>query len=250
MRARNWTFLLAAALLAAASTGCEAKKPDSAPASATATVAAPTKAAEAPPPKPAAVPDKPIPEALLAPEKAKEKAPDKFKAKFTTTQGDFVIEVTRAWAPNGADRFYNLLKLGYFEDIAVFRVVDGFMAQFGIHGSPKVNAAWREASIPDDPRKESNTRGYVTYAMRGPNTRTVQLFINFADNSRLDSQGFSPFGKVVEGMDIVDKLYKGYGEGAPTGAGPDQGRLQMQGNAYLRDEFPKLDYIKSAQIVK
>lgn len=209
----------------------------------------------APPERPAvtakpAVPSKPVAPALLEPEKATEKAPAKYKVKFVTTQGDVVFEVTRAWAPNGADRFYNLVKIGYFEDIAFFRVVDGFMAQFGIHGAPEVNTKWRMARIDDDPVKESNKRGYLTFATSGPNSRTVQMFINFKDNARLDASGFAPIGKVVEGMDIVDKLYKGYGEGAPRGDGPDQGRVQMQGNSYLRDNFPKMDYIKSASLLK
>ncbi len=197
-----------------------------------------------------AKPSKPIPPALLAPEKATEKAPDKYKVKFVTTKGDVVIEVTRDWAPKGADRFYNLVKLGYFEDIAFFRVIDNFMAQFGIHGEPKVNAAWRKARIDDDKAKESNKRGYVTFATSGPNSRTVQMFINFKDNTMLDSQGFSPFGKVVKGMDVVDKLYKGYGEGAPRGRGPSQPLVQRRGNAYLQKDFPKLDYIKSASLMK
>jgi peptidyl-prolyl cis-trans isomerase A (cyclophilin A) len=177
-------------------------------------------------------------------------APETFKAQFNTTKGKFVIEVTRSLAPNGADRFYNLVRSGYFTDIAFFRVVPGFMCQFGINGDPNVSAKWREAAIPDDPIKGSNTRGTITFATAGPNTRTTQLFINFADNSSLDGQGFAPFGKVVEGMDVVDKIYGGYGD-APQfgGQGPDQGRIQMEGNAYLKKDFPNLDYIKSATIV-
>lgn len=246
------SIALATAVLAAITLGCEA--PPSEPASKSAPKAQETKPAAtvAQPAKtvqPPAEPAKPTPPALLAPEKATEKAPASFKVKLDTTQGDIVIEVTRAWAPNGADRFYNLVKLGYFQDIAFFRVIDGFMAQFGIHGDPKVNTAWRMARIQDDPVKESNKRGYVTFATSGPNSRTVQMFINFGDNVRLDGQGFSPFGKIVTGMDVVDKLYKGYGEGAPAGAGPEQGRVQMQGNAYLKSSFPKLDYIKSASLV-
>jgi len=159
------------------------------------------------------------------------------------------VQVTRDWAPNGADRFYNLVKNGYYKDIAFFRVVAGFMAQFGIHGDPKLNTVWRDASIPDDPVKSSNTRGRITFATRGPNTRTVQLFINLADNARLDGMGFAPFGEVVAGMDIVDALYNGYGEGAPRGRGPDQGRLQGEGNAYLKADFGQLDYLVSADIL-
>ena len=156
--------------------------------------------------------------------------------------------MTRSLAPNGADRFYNLVQSGYFTDVEFFRVISGFMCQFGIHGDPKVSAAWREARISDDPVKASNIRGAITFATAGPNTRTTQLFINLADNKRLDGMGFSPFGKVTEGMDVVDKIYSEYGEGAPHGSGPDQGRIQEKGNAYLKKEFPKLDYIKSAAI--
>ncbi len=180
----------------------------------------------------------------------KEKAPDSFKAKFTTSKGDFTILVERAWAPLGADRFHALVKNGYFDDVRFFRVVGGFMAQFGIHGNPDVNKVWKEASIKDDPVVKSNLRGWVTYAMRGPNTRTTQLFFNFADKNKfLDSQGFSPFGQVVEGMDVVDKLYSKYGDGPPQGRGPNQARIQSEGNAYLEKNFKELDFIKSAQIV-
>jgi peptidyl-prolyl cis-trans isomerase A (cyclophilin A) len=188
---------------------------------------------------------------LLAPEKATEKAPATYKAKFETTKGDFVIDVTRAWAPEGADRFYNLVKIGFFDDVAFFRVVDGFMVQFGISGMPEVSTKWRNAKIPDDPVTQSNTRGMVTFATSGANSRTSQVFINFADrNTFLDGSGFAPFGKVSSGMDIVDALYKGYGEGAPKGRGPSQGRIQSDGNTYLKAEFPKLDYVKKAEILK
>ncbi|HWI59504.1 MAG TPA: peptidylprolyl isomerase [Bacillota bacterium] len=183
------------------------------------------------------------------PAKLTEKAPETFKAQFDTTKGKFTVEVTRSLAPNGADRFYNLVRSGFFKDVAFFRVIPGFMCQFGIHGDPSVSAKWRSAKIPDDPVKGSNTRGTITFATAGPNTRTTQLFINFADNSNLDGMGFSPFGKVTEGMDVVDKIYSGYGEGAPRGHGPDQGRIQMEGNAYLKKDFPNLDYIKAATIV-
>ncbi len=188
--------------------------------------------------------------ALLAPELATATAPAVFQAKFITTKGDFTVEVHRDWAPNGADRFYNLVKIGYFYNIAFFRDIAGFMVQFGIHGSPDVNAKWHNANIPDDPASQSNKRGFVTFATAGPNTRTTQLFVNFGDNGMLDSQGFAPFGQVVSGMDIVDGLYNGYGEGAPQGRGPDQGRLQGEGNAYLAKDFPLLDYVKTARLVK
>jgi peptidyl-prolyl cis-trans isomerase A (cyclophilin A) len=183
------------------------------------------------------------------PDKLTEKSPETFKVKFETTKGNFTVEVTRSLSPNGADRFYNLARSGYFKEVAFFRVIPGFMCQFGIHGDPKVAAAWREAKIPDDAVKGSNTRGAITFAMGGPNTRTSQLFISFGDNSRLDSSGFSPFGKVTEGMDVVDKINGEYGEGAPGGRGPNQQRIQMEGNAYLKKDFPKLDYIKSATVV-
>ena len=188
--------------------------------------------------------------ALVNPEIANEKAPDSFKAKFETTKGSFVVEVTREWSPHGADRFYNLVKIGYFTDIAVFRVIENFMAQFGISGDPRISAAWRQANITDDPVKQSNLRGFITFAMSGqPNSRSIQFFVNFKDNSRLDASGFSPFGKVIEGMETIDSIYKGYGEGAPRGKGPDQGTIQARGNEYLKADFPKLDYIKSASLL-
>src|SRR5436190_16453767 len=176
-------------------------------------------------------------------------APATFRARFETSAGDFVVEVHRDWAPNGADRFYSLVKSGYYDDARFFRVITGFMAQFGIHGDPHVAAVWRDARIPDDPVRQHNSRGAVSFATAGPGTRTTQLFINYADNSRLDGMGFSPFGRVVLGMDVVDRLYPGYGEGAPGGRGPNQGRIQAEGNAYLTREFPKLDRIKRTTIV-
>ena len=183
------------------------------------------------------------------PAKLTAKAPETFKAQFDTTKGKFTVQVTRSLAPNGADRFYNLVRSGYFTDIAFFRVIPGFMCQFGIHGDPNVSAKWREANIADDPVKGSNTRGAITFATAGPNTRTAQLFIDFGNNVGLDGQGFSPFGKVIEGMDVVDKINSEYGEGAPNGNGPNQGRIQMEGNTYLKKDFPNLDYVKSATIV-
>jgi peptidyl-prolyl cis-trans isomerase A (cyclophilin A) len=179
-----------------------------------------------------------------------EQAPATFNANFDTSKGLFVVTVHRDWAPNGADRFYNLVKNGFYDDVRFFRVIDGFMAQFGIHGNPAVASAWRNANIKDDPVKQSNKRGFVVFATAGPNTRTTQLFINFGDNAQLDKSGFSPFGEVTKGMDVVDKIYNGYGEGAPRGKGPDQGRVQSEGNAYLAKDFPKLDYVKTATIAK
>jgi peptidyl-prolyl cis-trans isomerase A (cyclophilin A) len=179
-----------------------------------------------------------------------EQAPPTYKVKFETSKGNFVVEVHRDWAPKGADRFYNLVKSGFYNDVRFFRVISGFMAQFGISGNPQTMTEWRDKPIQDDPVKQSNKRGMLTFAMAGPNTRTTQVFISYADNSRLDDMGFSPIGQVVSGMDVVDKLYSGYGEGAPRGSGPSQGLLQQQGNAYLKKDFPKLDYIKKATIEK
>jgi peptidyl-prolyl cis-trans isomerase A (cyclophilin A) len=177
-----------------------------------------------------------------------EQAPATYRADFDTSKGRFTIQVTREWAPIGADRFYNLVKNGFYDDCRFFRVLNGFMAQVGINGNPAIQKAWVGARIQDDPVKQSNRRGYVTFATGGPNTRTTQIFINYRDNSNLDKQGFAAFGQVVSGMDVVDKLYNGYGEGAPNGKGPSQGRIQAEGNAYLNKEFPMLDYIKAATI--
>ena len=178
------------------------------------------------------------------------KAPAVYQAKFDTSKGTFVVEVHRDWAPRGADRFYNLVKNGFFDNARFFRVIEGFMVQFGINGDPKIAGAWRNADIKDDPVKHSNERGTITFATAGPNTRTTQVFINFGDNAGLDGQGFAPFGKVVSGMDVVDSLYAGYGEAAPKGHGPNQGIVQSLGNAYLEKAFPKLDFIKKATIEK
>ena len=186
----------------------------------------------------------------MSPSSLNAQAPALFKVKFTTTKGDVVIEVHRDWAPLGADRFFNLVKNGFYDDATFFRVLPGFMAQFGIHAKPAVSKVWEPATIKDDPATQSNKRGYVSYATSGPNTRTTQMFINFGDNSQLDRQGFSPFGMVTEGMDVVDKLYSGYGEGAPGGSGPEQGRIQHEGKAYLDKDFPQLDSIKTARITE
>jgi peptidyl-prolyl cis-trans isomerase A (cyclophilin A) len=181
---------------------------------------------------------------LKTPASLNEKAPDTYKANFDTSAGAFVVEVHRAWAPLGADRFYNLVKNGFFDNTRFFRVVPNFMVQFGLNGDPAVQSVWRTANLKDDPGKESNKKGYVTFATAGPNTRTTQVFINFKDNGFLDSQGFAPFGQVVSGMDVVEKITSQYGET------PNQGRIQAEGNAYLTKEFPKLDYIKKATIAK
>src|SRR5438093_12544008 len=181
--------------------------------------------------------------ALMKPSTLNERAPKLYKATFDTTAGVFVIEVHAHWAPNAADRFYNLVKNGYYDGCRFFRVVPGFMVQFGINGDPAVQRNWVNATIPDKKVTQGNTRGYVSFAKSSaPNSRTTQMFINFADNSRLNRDGFAPFGKVVSGMDIVDKIYSGYGQQ------PDQSRIQTEGNAYLMKNFPKLDYIKKATI--
>jgi len=177
-------------------------------------------------------------------------APDEFQVRFETSRGNFVIAVHRAWAPIGADRFYNLARSGYFDGVRFFRVLTGFVAQFGMHGDPAVGKAWFNARIADDPVRHANSRGTITFATAGPNTRTTQLFINFGDNSMLDGQGFSPFGEVIQGMDVVDGLHAGYGEGAPRGRGPDQGRIRNEGNAYLEKGFPQLDYVKRAVVLQ
>ncbi len=187
---------------------------------------------------------------LKNPAALNEKAPDTYKAKFDTSKGAFVIEVHRDWAPRGADRFYNLVKNGFYDDCRFFRVLDGFMAQIGINGNPAVQAVWRDARIQDDPVKESNKKGYASFATAGANTRTTQFFINYGDNTNLDRSGFAPFGQVVSGMDVVEKLYSGYGEGGPRGKGPEQGKIQSEGNEYLTKDFPKLDYVKKATIEK
>jgi len=187
---------------------------------------------------------------LMNPDALSETAPESYKVEFETTSGVFTIEVTRAWAPNGADRFYNLVKNGFYDETRFFRVLPGFVAQWGISGDPEVAEVWGEANIKDDPVKESNKAGSVSYAMRGPGTRTTQVFINLNDNSAsLDGRGFAPFGRVTEGMEIVERLHSGYGDGPPRGNGPYQARLQEDGNAYLEEFFPKLDHIKKATLI-
>jgi peptidyl-prolyl cis-trans isomerase A (cyclophilin A) len=171
-----------------------------------------------------------------------EQAPVEYKARFATTKGDFIVHVTRAWAPLGADRFYNLVKHGYYNEAAFFRIVPGFVVQFGLGADPKVNSAWRSANLKDDPVTQSNKPGYITFATAGPHTRTTQVFINLGNNGALDRQGFAPFGQVSSGMDIVKNLHSGYGER------PDQGAITTQGKAYIDKNFPNLDRIKAATI--
>jgi peptidyl-prolyl cis-trans isomerase A (cyclophilin A) len=173
-----------------------------------------------------------------------EKAPATYKVKFDTSAGAFVVQVHRDWAPIGADRFYNLVKAGFFDDVRFFRVIPNFMVQFGINGTPSVSTIWSRAQIKDDPVKQSNKRGYITFATAGPNTRTTQVFINYQDNDNLDKQGFAPFGEVTQGMNVVDKLNSQY-EGKPQ---EQFVKIQTEGNAFLNKQFPKLDYVKTATI--
>jgi peptidyl-prolyl cis-trans isomerase A (cyclophilin A) len=187
--------------------------------------------------------------ALLNPALLKAKAPDEYKVKFTTTRGDFTVTVHRAWAPIGADRFYTLVRHHFYDNATFFRVLPGFVVQFGISAYPPVSAAWTKSNIKDDPVTQTNLRGSLTFATAGPNTRTTQVFINLADNKRLDSMGFAPFAQVTEGMNVVEMMYEGYGEGAPQGAGPDQAQLEKQGKPYLDKGWPKLDYIKTAVLL-
>ena len=266
MKTTKWIALVLAALMALA--GCEkkeqqntddTKQADTAAAGQEAREAKQADAADA-----AATDDQASADAgaanvdpvLLEPSKLNEEAPETFQAKFTTTEGDFVIEFHRDWAPHGVDRAYNLIKSGFYDGVAFFRVMEGFMAQFGIHNAPAVNEAWMEATTEADPMNEqSNTRGMVTFAQRknpktgqsDPATRTTHMFINYTNNQALDQQNFIPVGKVVEGMDVVDKLYPGYGGGPPTG--PSQKLAMEQGKPYFEQNFPKLDYIEDANIV-
>ena len=177
-------------------------------------------------------------------------APDQFKVRLQTTQGDVVILVHREWAPLGADRFYELVKMGYYNNNYIFRALRGFIVQWGMNGDPKVQQSWSRIPIKDDPPKVSNKTGTVTFAAAGPDSRTTQVFINLADNGEaLDAQGFTPFGEVIQGMDHVQQFYTGYGEGAPTGSGPDQAAIADIGNPYLEEHFPRLDIIKKTTVV-
>jgi peptidyl-prolyl cis-trans isomerase A (cyclophilin A) len=246
-------MLLGATALAACSKtpaepGTNASVESATAASQAATPAAPQTAAPvaspAAAPRPSGSPASVVHPELLDPTKLTAKAPETFKAKFTTTKGEFIVEVHRDWAPNGADRFYNLVKAGFYDDTRFFRTVEGFMVQFGISGDPAVNTHWQEQGIPDDPVKQSNKRGFVTFAQKSvPSSRTTQIFINYGDNSRLDNS-FSPFGRVVSGMEVVDSFYKGYGET------PNQALIQSKGNAYLDPTFPNLDGVRHAEVVK
>ena len=187
--------------------------------------------------------------ALLHPEKLTEQAPPTYQVQFTTTRGNFAVTVTRAWAPLGADRFYNLVKHHFYDGASFFRVLQGFVAQFGMSPCPAVTAVWQNAHIKDDPVTQSNKRGYLVFATSGPNSRTTQLFINLVANKSLDTRGFAPFGEVTSGMAVVDSLYHGYGEGGTPGGGPDQSEIARLGKPYIDKGWPKLDSVKRARLV-
>jgi peptidyl-prolyl cis-trans isomerase A (cyclophilin A) len=234
---------IVALALGSALAACSAPAPSPSPSP------APTTAAPSPSPTPAATPlASPSPAgsaALRDPSLATVKAPATFRVRFTTTRGVFVVAVTRAWAPLGADRFYNLVRAGFFDGARFFRIVPGFVVQFGLNGDPRVNQAWESARIADDPVRQTNARGRLTFATAGPGSRTTQLFVNLKDNRALDGMGFAPFGEVsAAGMAVVDSIYSGYGEL------PDQGRITSEGDGYLASQFPKLDYVKKAELVR
>jgi peptidyl-prolyl cis-trans isomerase A (cyclophilin A) len=216
----------------------ESPPPSSTPATPNAAAPGSASVAQTAPPSPA----------LMDTTRSTERAPEVFRVRFETTRGPFVVEVHRAWAPLGADRFHYLVRNGFYDGTRFFRVLDGFMAQFGINGDPRITASWRERRMPDDIGKETNARGTMSFASAGPGSRTSQLFINFRDNKQLDPN-FAPIGKVVDGMAVVDSLWKGYGEGAPSGNGPEQERVMTEGENYLARDFPKLDKIVKAELV-
>ncbi len=176
------------------------------------------------------------------------RAPETYRVVLDTSKGAFVVEVTRSWAPRGADRFYELVVKRFYDGARFYRVVPRFVVQFGLKGDPASDRYWSNMYIPDDPVTQNNARGVLSFAMAGAATRTTQVFINLQDNFRLDNMGFAPFGKVVSGMEVIDQLYKGYGDAPPSGAGPEQSRVREEGNEYLERYFPRLDYIKSARL--
>ncbi len=244
MRTTGWwlsrgIIALAPAVWLSGLVGCTSKAPSPAPSPSVA--ATPTAQMTAMPPV-SSTPGAAEQAALLDPARAVAKAPASFRVRVETTRGGLVVAVTRAWAPLGADRFYNLVRAGFFDGASFFRVVPGFVVQFGLSGDPRVNAAWQSARIADDPVKESNRKGTITFATAGPGTRTTQLFINLGENPRLDRMGFAPFGEVVSGMSVVEAIYAGYGET------PSQGQITAQGDSYLKSQFPRLDLIQKATI--
>lgn len=184
------------------------------------------------------------------PRRAAATAPDTFVARFETSEGDFDVRVVREWAPLGADRFYTLVTAGYYDDVRFYRIVEDFMVEWGVHGDARVTTLWRRYAIEDDPVQQSNLEGRISFASHGPNTRTVQVFVNLRDNPGLDEQGFAPFGEVVEGMEVVRALYSDYGDGPPRGEGPYQARALARGNTYLDAEFPELDSVIRAWVVE
>jgi len=267
IRAHFTTMIALAAVLtvpvvSAAQSGTAAPAQPKKPATTTAQPAKPAttppaKSGTAQPKKPATTPATKAPAGTAAapmsaaakaklknPAALKDVAPAEFSATFDTSAGPFVVLVHRSWAPKGADRFYNMVKYGFLDNVRFFRVLPNFMVQFGINGDPTIQAPWRDANLADDPVTQSNKRGRITFATAGPNSRTTQVFINFRDNTGLDGQGFAPFGEVVSGMEAVDKINAEYREN------PDQGLIQSRGNAYLTQQFPRLDYVKKAAIVK
>jgi peptidyl-prolyl cis-trans isomerase A (cyclophilin A) len=246
---RKFAVLIAAAIFSAAFPA-SGQTENPAPAKPKSTTAQKTTAPKTATPKTGASPTaKPTYDrALLHPALLKDKAPETYQVRFETSKGDFVVSVTRAWAPLGADRFYTLAKHHFFDNGSFFRVLTGFVAQFGISAYPPVSAVWEKATIKDDPVTQSNKKYFLTFATAGPNTRTTQLFINLADNPRLDGMGFAAFGQVTDGMNVIDTLYAGYGEGAPGGSGPNQDQIQKEGKAYLDKNFPKLDFIKTTTL--
>ena len=254
MRTAIWCVSATAVLLLV---GCKTKQPEAEtkPAETAKVETPPPTAAPAPaeskPPAtaPSAAPAASAPPAragnLLKPATLNEKAPEKYEVKFKTTRGDFTLMVKREWSPLAADRFYNLVKAHFYDNTAFFRVVPGFVVQFGISDRPAVSAAWKHTEIPDDPVTQTNKRGTLSFATAGPNTRTTQIFINLKDNLRLDGMGFSPFAVVEgDGMNVVEMMYEGYGDNA----GPDQDQIEKQGTPYLKKGWPKLDYIVSASL--
>ncbi len=188
------------------------------------------------------------PNPLLRPARFTETAPETFRVRFETSEGAFVVAATRAWAPLGVDRFYNLVRGGFFDDTRVYRVVDGFVAQFGLNGDPYVNQAWKTEYLVDDPVTQTNRRGRVTFAKGGLHSRTTEIFVSLRDNPQLDESGFAPFGEVVEGMEVVDAFHAAYGDGPPRGEGPYQAMVEARGNAYLDAEFPELTRIERATV--
>jgi len=240
----KFAILIAATIFSAAAIPASGQTGNTAPAKPKSSTPQKTAPAKTSTPPPAKSYDR----ALLHPALLKDKAPETYQVKFETSKGDFTVTVTRAWAPLGADRFYNLAKHHFFDNESFFRVLKGFVAQFGISAYPALNPVWEKATIKDDPVTQSNKKYFLTFATAGPNTRTTQLFINLADNPRLDGMGFAPFGQVTEGMNVIDTLYADYGEGAPGGTGPNQDEIQKQGKPYLDKNFPKLDFIKTTTL--